>query len=296
MQTNLLFSIIIPTYNRAEFIKKTIESILKQDYDNFEIIIVDDGSKDNTEEVISAIQSDKIKYFKKENGERGAARNYGIARAKGDYITFLDSDDLLYQNHFSTALKMVEQNTNCEIFHLAYEMRNANGKLLFQQNKFPKTANKKLITGNHLSCIGVFVRQDIIKTVNFNEDRALSGTEDWELWMRLASRYTIYANITITACMINHESRSVLNIDEEKIVKRINLAFSYLEQDEEFIKTYKKDLPKMKAHLWLYVALHLVLSKNKKRGFYYLKKALSFYFPIIFNKKTLVVLAKMVLT
>ena len=72
-----LFSIVIPTYNRAHLIGKTIESVLRQEFTDFEILIVDDGSKDNTEEVASTFTDKRIRYLKKQNAERGAARNYG---------------------------------------------------------------------------------------------------------------------------------------------------------------------------------------------------------------------------
>src|SRR5437868_10948529 len=99
----IFFSIIIPTYNRASVIKKTIDTTLNQSYPGYEVIVVDDGGTDNTEEVIRAIGNNKITYYKKENAERAAARNYGAAMAKGDYLTFVDSDDLLYQNYLETA-------------------------------------------------------------------------------------------------------------------------------------------------------------------------------------------------
>src|SRR5687767_9278561 len=97
-----VFSIVIPTYNRAHLIKKTIESVLAQDFADFELLVVDDGSKDDTESVVSSFTDKRVHYFKKQNGERGAARNFGAARAKGSYLNFFDSDDLLYRNHLST--------------------------------------------------------------------------------------------------------------------------------------------------------------------------------------------------
>ena len=88
---NIFFSIVIPTYNRAKFIDKAIASLLNQKYEDFEVIVVDDGSTDNTEEVVKSFNNNKVKYYKKENQERGAARNYGAKLAKGEYINFFDS-------------------------------------------------------------------------------------------------------------------------------------------------------------------------------------------------------------
>src|SRR6187402_5348 len=101
----LFFSIIVPTYNRSGFIKDTIYSLVGQTFKNFEVIVVDDGSTDNTAEIIKELQltDERIKYFYKTNGERGAARNYGIKKAQGGYITFLDSDDIAYPFALQTA-------------------------------------------------------------------------------------------------------------------------------------------------------------------------------------------------
>lgn len=91
---NPLVSVIIPTYNRAQTIIRSIRSVLNQSYQNYEIIVVDDGSTDNTEEVIMKMNSQKIKYIKhSHNKGAAAARNTGIKAAKGEYIAFQDSDD-----------------------------------------------------------------------------------------------------------------------------------------------------------------------------------------------------------
>jgi len=88
-------SIIMPAYNAENTIKNTIESILNQNYDNYEIIVVDDGSTDNTQNIVKNIDNSKIKYFKLETNKGVSnARNFGIEKATGNYIMFIDSDDL----------------------------------------------------------------------------------------------------------------------------------------------------------------------------------------------------------
>jgi len=89
-------SIIIPTYNRTNMVKEAIQSVLEQTYTDYEIIVVDDGSTDNTRETVTAL-SDKIIYIYQQNQGRSYARNHGISLAKGDYIAFLDSDDFTCQ-------------------------------------------------------------------------------------------------------------------------------------------------------------------------------------------------------
>ncbi len=99
MNSNNLISIIVPTHNRAWCIERAIKSILDQSSKNWELIIVDDGSTDNTQEVVNTYLSDsRISYFHKENGGVGSARNFGVSKAKAKYVTFLDSDDELMNN------------------------------------------------------------------------------------------------------------------------------------------------------------------------------------------------------
>ena len=156
MITNPFFSIIIPTYNRANFIKKTMQSILNQSYTNFEIIVIDDGSTDNTKEIIDSIDDIRIQYYFQENKERGAARNFGTKKAKGKYITFLDSDDLFMPTHLEQAFKFIKLN-NPNIFHQQYQISDE-GKT--KKIIITTPIQKALIKGNPLSCMGVFIMRE----------------------------------------------------------------------------------------------------------------------------------------
>src|SRR5438105_4070082 len=118
MSGKIFFSVIIPTYNRSHLIAKTLGYVLAQTYSDFEIIIIDDGSTDKTEEIIGSIKDARISYYKIDNAERGAARNYGVHKAKGDYVNFFDSDDALYNSHLSLAEKNIVTLDNPEIFYL----------------------------------------------------------------------------------------------------------------------------------------------------------------------------------
>src|SRR5258708_37950971 len=111
------FSVIIPTYNRAPLIKATVLSVLKQHFEDFEIILVDDGSTDDTEDIVNNLNEPRVMYLKKENEERGAARNAGVKIAKGKYITFLDSDDRFYPEHLAEAHKFIIDQNYPAIFH-----------------------------------------------------------------------------------------------------------------------------------------------------------------------------------
>jgi glycosyltransferase involved in cell wall biosynthesis len=287
---DILFSIISPTYNRKTFIEKTIRSILAQTYPHFEIIIVDDGSRDNTKTVVKAIGDKRITYYRQENGERGAARNFGIARANGDFVTFIDSDDVLYPNHFEEAINLLKTNPMAEVFHLAYEVRDTDANLL-STTKHWRNLNEQLIRGNVVSCIGIFIKQGLLAgDLLFSENKTLSGTEDWLLWLRFAARHKFYYSNTITACMINHAGRSVLNSDEQAMLTRTNLLMQGLRSDDRFMVVYGHYLGRIEAHMLSYTALHLQLRKNKNDALAYLIKAVKLDARELFTRRSLAIL------
>src|SRR5690606_10638879 len=118
--TQTLVSIIIPTYNRAHLISETLDSVLAQTYTNWECIVVDDGSSDNTDELLRTYcdKDDRFKYFHRPDTHRpggNGARNYGLDNAKGDYITFLDSDDYIAHYAIEDKLKYANSIFDCVI-------------------------------------------------------------------------------------------------------------------------------------------------------------------------------------
>lgn len=281
---NTYFSIIIPTYNRASFIENTVKSALQQDYDKFEVIVVDDGSTDTTEIVIKNINNSKIRYYYKDNAERAAARNFGVKHAKGDYVCFLDSDDFLYPNHLSIAVETIVKYKYPEFFGLGYEARNLKNDSVKSTILFPEIANETLIRGNNFSCNAIFIRKDIALLHPFNEIRSLSGTEDYELWFRLAARYNLYFNNKITSAIVQHDSRSIYLTNEKKLLERILIMEESLEKDIEFIKKFGKDFPIIKANNRLYIALNTAIMKKPLSTLKYLLQAVSFSKSVLLSK------------
>lgn len=280
------FSIIIPTYNRAQLITGSINSAIAQDYPNFEIIVVDDGSTDNTEEVVRAINNPKVIYHKKINEERAAARNAGARMAKGDYVTFFDSDDYLYPFHLAEAAKLVEKHHNPEMLYLPYNVKDDKGKIIKELPVSPGTdLNQKLIFGNYLSCNGVFVRRDIILLHPFDTTRAMSASEDYNLWLRLAARYKIYYSNVITSSLINHDSRSVFLIKKDSLIQRISLLIETCNNDPIIKKVYAKDLDTFTAKCYLYISLHLAMAKYKKDSIHFLIKGIKTHPLSIFDER-----------
>jgi len=206
--------------------------------------------------------------------------------AVGDYVNFLDSDDTLYPNHLSEATVLIDKLHAPEVFHLNYDILDDEKKTISNVKPIFGDLNLQLVKkGNLLSCNGVFIRKDIALQNPFNEDRDLSASEDFELWLRLASRYTIQYNNTITSTIINHDQRSVLNFNIEKLVKRLSLFVHYIGKDPAFKAKYGSYLKLLTAHSFTYVALHIALTgKNKATSIYYLLKAIQ-KSPSVFTTK-----------
>jgi glycosyltransferase involved in cell wall biosynthesis len=280
------FTIVIPTYNRADFLPKTIETLLNQSFTNFEIIVVDDGSTDNTAEVMRKIEDSRVIYHPKKNEERAVARNTGAKMARGKYINFFDSDDLAYTHHLQTAYNTIEKLQNPEFFHLSYDIKTPEGDIIREVNQLPDQLNQMLIHGNTLSCNGVFIRKDIALNFPFTPDRALSASEDYELWLRLSSRFTLHHNNTMTTSVINHEMRSVLTVNLEKLSSRMRLLESYLQKDTVFMEKYGKYLPTFKSDNCTYIALHLALTKkNRIQTIRYLIKSLTISLQVLKTRR-----------
>lgn len=123
MRDEVTFSVIIPTYNRAQLISRAIESVLSQTYEDFELIVVDDGSQDNTKEIIEKIEDERLVYLYKNNGGQNSALNVGIKASKGEIISFLDSDDIWLPSKLEKVLQKFNEDREIKcVYHSAGKM------------------------------------------------------------------------------------------------------------------------------------------------------------------------------
>lgn len=190
-------SVVIPAYNAVRFISATIDSVLLQSFQDYEILAVDDGSTDNTKEILEAY-GDKIRYLPKRNGGVSSARNFGINSAKGKYIAFLDADDVWMPKKLEKQVALMEAN---EEIGLCYAATQKVDEELNYLNSIPANAyedyteslllNLNIVAG---SCSSAIVRREILaQTDGF--DSKFTTYADWEFWMRL-SLLTKFAPIT----------------------------------------------------------------------------------------------------
>jgi glycosyltransferase involved in cell wall biosynthesis len=281
------FTIVVPTYNRAHLIGKTIQSILTQDFKDFDVLVIDDGSKDNTAEIMSGFTDPRIQYIKKENAERGAARNYGAARARGRYVNFFDSDDLMYPNHLRVAFKFLEAKNNPEFLHLAYDHQLDDGTPMGRVDDFDSQTKQVVLFNNKLSCNGVFLRKDIAHAYPFEENRVLASSEDWMLWIKLLCRVELHISNEVTSTVVNHDQRSLRTIAAEKVEARDLLMISLLQRDAEVMKSYGSSFKKFIAERYTFFMLCFSEQKNKKQVWKWGAAAARIYPPIVFSKRFL---------
>lgn len=293
---NIFFSIIIPTYNRSSFVVKMIDSFLKQTYPHFELIIVDDGSNDDTKAVIENINDSRIKYFWKENGERGSARNFGAKLAKGNYINYFDSDDIAYPNHLEMAQEAIMHFKDPLVFHLGYEMRNENNGLIYRHKPITGSANEKILKVNYINPNPLFVHRDTLGSVSYNSDQGISGTEDWLYHLQLIARYTLLAyDKTITNCMVLHANRSMNIYNGDAVLRRNSLLLKYLNEDSVFINKYGSKITGIAAEMHGLAALHYVLEHKRIRSLKEFYISLKLSPPLILKKRTLAILKYLIL-
>ncbi len=269
-KSNIKFSIIIPTYNRAHLIGKTIESLLQQTYSNFELIIVDDGSTDNTEAVITKYTDSRILYFKKNNEERGAARNFGLAQASGNYINYFDSDDIAYPTFLHNAYNCIVQNTFPSALALAYIINYQ----LYQENITYKNPNKELIYGNKFGCNSIFLETLFAKKNLFSTNRTLSGSEDYILWLQIGAQVKIHFVNEISFEMIHHNERSVISTNLEHIKNQTDAFIFDIYNNPIIYNHYKKDIRIIHSQALSYLSLHLMLRKHKRIALKYMLNSL----------------------
>ncbi|WP_019947779.1 glycosyltransferase family 2 protein [Hymenobacter aerophilus] len=282
------FSIIVPSYNRADIITPTLEAILRQEYQNFELLVVDDGSRDNTAEVVARLQDPRIRYFYKENGERGAARNYGTQQARGQYLNFFDSDDEMYPNHLRVVWEFIQAHGLMEVMHTGYERLDGQGHLISEVCVFREDTNEVLLHDNPLACNTVFVRRDIALANPFVEDRRLSSAEDWELWLRLASRYQFHPIREKTFCLREHDGRSLNTIAPESVRIRDELFGQLVKHNPDFTRRFPGKAGQFVADRYTFIALTLALSKqHRTTTAHYLWKAMQQDFSVMWRRRFL---------
>lgn len=233
------FSIVIPTYNRAQAVVKAVKSVLAQTYTNFEVLIVDDGSTDNTATAVKALltQDKRVVYIYQKNQERSAARNNGVTHAKGKFICFLDSDDAFLPNHLTELNKTIAKHNN------AIALYHVNGELKSGESTTPITFPKHVTGENVVEYVlikaiiptsFVCIAKEILEKHLFNID--LYVGEDRELWSRMVVDYPIIQSNQQTVLQYDLGDRTV-------DIANLKTATENLRTTQLIVKRLKTNLP-----------------------------------------------------
>jgi glycosyltransferase involved in cell wall biosynthesis len=264
-----MVSVVIPTFNRRDYITTALDSVLAQTYKNYEIVIIDDGSSDDTKEVLKPYQ-DAIRYFYQENRGISGARNRGIRESRGSYIALLDSDDYWLPEKLKCQVDRITEEPECGMVATrcssiapdgTFRKKNRPGKSgwilndIFKAN-FIRTSSA-LITRKCFDTVGLF-------------DESLPEGEEYDLWLRIAKQYPIaFINEPLTVYTDNPHGVSTDSL-AGRLVRLKVLEKEYL----------KKSIPpqlyrKRMSRNYHYVGRHYLKRGKKSEGARYLRQALS---------------------
>jgi len=275
-------SIIIPTYNRRQSIGRSIESVLNQTYRDFELIIVDDGSTDNTKELVADFNDERIRYVRhEENKGEAAARNTGIKAARCDYIAYQDSDDEWLPEKLARQIELLE-NASPEVGVIYTGFWKAeNHKRTYVPFSWVSQKNgdihKELLKGNFIGSPVVLIKKECFNKVGLFDEK-LRNLVDWEMWLRV-SKYYHFKCIDEPLVIAHYHSDNVSSNHH-----------AFIETLESVLEKYSDEFTsdkKLMAKCYIDIGNLLVVHKETQNGRNYLIKAIKLY-P--FNIKLLLVI------
>lgn len=232
-------SVIIPTYNRATLLYDAINSVFAQSYTNFELIVVDDGSTDNTDAIIKAFKEERLIYVRQENKGRSAARNKALALARGRYIAFLDSDDLYLPDKLKRQVSYMDAHPKIGMLYTSAQCIDEHGEQLkghvylacAEGDIYKDIAFFRPLT---ITLPTVMVRREVFVNVGFFDDE-LHRFEDTDMWRRIAKKYMVGIISEPTCLLRTHQDNSLESQQPEIIMKHI---------DQYITKVFREDRDK----------------------------------------------------
>jgi glycosyltransferase involved in cell wall biosynthesis len=236
-------SVVIPTHNREKYLAQAINSVLRQSYRDYEIIVVDDGSTDKTAKLVASL-SPPVRYIYQENKGPSAARNTGIINADGRYIAFLDSDDKFLPEKLEVVMKHMAKHPECHFLHSYYYNINKKGKRT--KLRRPLDCKDKDMLRYHLLRRRFTIRTSTVvvdrkcfdKVGLFNEDYPYS--QDWDMWLRLAKYYKADCiKKPLVGYRIHKSNRSSLAVSKYR-PKILQDALKSYHWDEKYLKKLDK--------------------------------------------------------
>ena len=253
-------SVVIPVYNKDKYLKKTIQSVLNQSFKDFELLIVNDGSTDNSVDIIQSFDEPRIRFFNQENQGVAVARNLGANKANTQLIAFLDGDDIWFPNHLEEIWQLYQKFPKAAFFATAYQIKYKNHlqKSVFNFNQTQTLIDKfyRYDRGRALFFTSNFaVKKNIfIKTGGFKNG---IHAEDTEFFLRLGISYSMAYSKIVTMTHINASDNSLFA--QYKLEKKMRLldSFSSQEKNDDDLKAY------LDMHRYAWAIEYLLAGKTK---------------------------------
>lgn len=244
-----MVSVVIPCYNQAVYLSETLDSVLEQTYQDWEIVLVNDGSPDNTEEVAKMYmeKDDRIRYVYKENGGLSSARNVGIHEAKGQYILPLDSDDIIKPTYMELAMQVFEKNPS---YKVVYCQGMLFGKINYPWKSQKWRSYKSLLARNPFFCSAFFRKSDCLAAGGYDENMR-TGFEDWEFFIRLLDEYDTVYQIPQALFYYRVKNQSMLTQATHKDVAPRIESYIYHKHEELYVRYYGGILSSLGELDWL---------------------------------------------
>lgn len=186
-----LISVVIPVYNNESTIQETIESVLTQSFSDLELIVINDGSQDSTLKIVSSILDARLKVYSYPNAGLAATRNRGVSHASGEYISFIDADDLWTPDKLEAQFKALQANPQAAVAYSWTDWIDESGQFLRPGGHISVSGDvyaKLLLRDFVESGSNPLIRAEALAEVG-GFDESLPAVEDWDMWLRLAARY-----------------------------------------------------------------------------------------------------------
>ncbi len=233
-------SVIVPTYNRAHFVIEAVQSVLNQSFVDLEVIVIDDGSNDNTRTLIEGIQDQRIHYIYQENAGLAAARNTGIRHARSDLLAFLDDDDLFFPEKLAIQVEAIENNPEIGLLSGGWQYINLQGTIIKENRpwySYPILNLETWLGACPVIVNAVLVRRNWIEQCG-GFDESLRQSEDWDLWLRLANAGCKMDWTKEIVCVYRiHSSNMVHNAAKQRyyLLKVLDKFFNQVELSSDLV-------------------------------------------------------------
>lgn len=293
-----LISVIIPVFNGERTVLETVHSVLEQTFTDFELIVIDDGSSDHTLKLLETIEDRRMQIFSYENGGLPVARNRGIERARGQYITFIDADDLWTPTKLADQLSALQKNPEAGLaYSWTLTMDDQTGALhpgkfvsfegdVYGQmllSNFIASGSNAMLTAEAIANVGEF-------------DPTLTSCEDWDYWLRVAARWPF---IVVPKPQILYRQSSSAMSSKVDVMERNHMIVH-----RRAFKVAPPHLQSLESHslaneyqfLAQLALTHVDSATGLQLAWEKLAKAIRFYPPIVFTRKSITLLTKLILT